>query len=76
MIRLKFKAFDLEESEGCKDASLSVYDGESLTGRYCGSIYPEVLESSTNNLMLSFTASKRKVYHNGFRVHYDTVRGR
>ncbi|XP_031569117.1 uncharacterized protein LOC116303676 [Actinia tenebrosa] len=74
VIRLEFKAFDLEDSEGCEDTFLSVYDGGSLTGRYCGSIYPEILESSTNTLMLSFNASKRNVYHNGFKIYYYSVR--
>jgi hypothetical protein len=77
VIILEFKAFDLVDSEGCKLDAVDVYDGEQiLIGKYCGSIYPEILESSTNTLLLKFTSKAETTsYHNGFRMYYYAVTG-
>ncbi|XP_063159632.1 cubilin [Candoia aspera] len=58
IVALKFNSFHLEVSSSCLKDYVAVYDGPSiaspLLGRFCGTILPSPIKSSSNNLLLVF----------------------
>ncbi|KAM6900418.1 cubilin [Xenentodon cancila] len=58
IIDLKFNTFHLEASSSCRYDYVAVYDGldtsAPLLGRFCGTIIPPNLRSSTNQLFIIF----------------------
>ncbi|XP_034025114.1 cubilin [Thalassophryne amazonica] len=55
---LKFNTFHLEASSSCRYDYVTVYDGQDtmapLLGKFCGTVLPPDLRSSTNHLFLVF----------------------
>ncbi|XP_063003684.1 cubilin [Elgaria multicarinata webbii] len=58
IVALKFNSFHLEPSSSCNNDYVSVYDGPNiispLLGKFCGSVLPPVIKSSSNVLLLVF----------------------
>ncbi|CAL1537017.1 unnamed protein product [Lymnaea stagnalis] len=77
-IRLAFQSLSLEHHQSCNYDSLTIFDGDnrnaSLIDRYCGSIFPELVISRSNNMLVSFT-SDSSVQKKGFEARHDTVCG-
>ncbi|KAM3593822.1 uncharacterized protein V6R79_022582 [Siganus canaliculatus] len=57
-IELKFNTFHLEASSSCRYDYVAVYDGQDslapLLGKFCGTVLPPKLRSSTNQLFIIF----------------------
>lgn len=80
LIRLEFVYFNLERGDiRCLKDYVEVLDGTSADstsrGRFCGYNYPEMLESSSNNMLIVFK-SDSKVVRTGFKAEYYTRKGR
>uniref|UniRef100_A0A8D2IQV5 Cubilin n=1 Tax=Varanus komodoensis TaxID=61221 RepID=A0A8D2IQV5_VARKO len=58
IVALKFNHFDLEASSSCYKDYVSVYDGPDITspllGKFCGTVLPPFIKSSSNDLLLVF----------------------
>ncbi|MGH0144022.1 UNVERIFIED_CONTAM: hypothetical protein FKN15_047101, partial [Acipenser sinensis] len=58
VVELKFNSFHLEASSNCAYDYIAVYDGANtlapLLGKFCGTVIPSTLQSSSNNLFLVF----------------------
>lgn len=66
VLQLEFQgAFNIMRSVSCKDSFLEVRDGDSalsiLIGKFCGSISPEIITSSSSALYLRFHSSEMQV---------------
>ena len=80
VIRFEFVYFNLERGDTrCLNDHVEVFDGDSTDssslGRFCGYNYPEMLESSSNNMLIVFK-SDSKVVRTGFKAEYYTRKGR
>lgn len=79
VIHLKFEAFRMEDDPVCANDFVEVRDGGELSshviGRYCGHVYPEIVESSTNKLLVQFS-SNDDVVRTGFKAFYQTKSGK
>lgn len=79
VIRFQFLYFNLERGDTrCLNDYIEVFDGNSADstslGRFCGHYYPEMLESSSNNMLIVFK-SDSKVVRTGFKAEYYTRKG-
>uniref|UniRef100_A0AAQ4PGY7 Cubilin n=1 Tax=Gasterosteus aculeatus aculeatus TaxID=481459 RepID=A0AAQ4PGY7_GASAC len=58
VVDIKFNTFHLEASSSCRYDYVAVYDGQDilapLLGKFCGSVLPPDLRSSTNQLFIVF----------------------
>lgn len=80
VIRLKFIYFNLERADSrCLNYYVEVFDGNSTDstslGRFCGYSHPEILESSSNDMLVVFK-SDSKVLRTGFKAEYYTRKGK
>jgi len=77
-IELTFETFDLEDSSGCKNDYIEIYDGSSsqapkmyldtaIDGRFCGANKPPVTLSSGRTLTIRFHSNKN-ISGDGFSV--------
>lgn len=75
----RFNTFHLEASSSCRYDYVAVYDGQDilapLLGKFCGSVLPPDLRSSTNQLFIVFKtdASGNGI---GWRAVYTETLGR
>ena len=78
LIRLSFEAFNVEYDSRCLKDYVEVVDGLKLTdpslGRFCGSVYPAVVESTSNQMLVRFKTDS-SIVNSGFRAHYASVKG-
>jgi len=63
--------FELEDHPSCSQDYVSVYDREKRIGLYCGRRYPEIVESTGNQMIVRFE-SNGKVERMGFHARYET----
>lgn len=80
VIRFEFVYFNLERGDArCQNDYVEVFDGNSTDstslGRFCGYNYPEMLESSSNNMLIMFK-SDSKVVRTGFKAEYYSRKGK
>uniref|UniRef100_A0A3Q2TAZ9 Cubilin n=1 Tax=Fundulus heteroclitus TaxID=8078 RepID=A0A3Q2TAZ9_FUNHE len=78
VVDLKFNTFSLEASSSCRFDYVAVYDGHDtlapLLGRFCGTVLPPALRSSTNNLFIVFRTDAT-VSSVGWRATYSQTLG-
>ena len=77
-IELTFQGrFDIENSPSCSHSFIEVRDGDGpnsmLVGRYCGSIAPSAINSSTNTLYLRLHTSPNRTTDVGFNATFKSV---
>ena len=83
-IKLTFHGtFDIEYTRNCSGSYLEVRDGDSpdsvLVGKYCGSVRPLPIKSSTNFLYIYFHSSNNQTTNTGFNATFasvETTRGK
>ena len=72
-IEVSFTDMDLEQSTNCSYDFVEVRDGSYLTspllGRYCGSIKPALIRSTSNHIRILFRSDGNQV-SKGFRLQY------
>ena len=77
VVELRFDAFSIEESPGCRADSLSVFDGdarpENEVWTKCGSRLPAELFSSGQTVSLVFKSDGLLTPATGFRARYRLV---
>ncbi|XP_031561610.1 uncharacterized protein LOC116297509 isoform X2 [Actinia tenebrosa] len=73
-IRLYFLSFDFEDDQVCVKDSVSVYDAGKIKriGKYCGSRYPQFVDSS-NNVMIVVFKSDEDIIRTGFKARYEAI---
>uniref|UniRef100_A0A3Q3W0B5 Cubilin n=1 Tax=Mola mola TaxID=94237 RepID=A0A3Q3W0B5_MOLML len=75
---LKFNTFHLEASSSCRYDFVAVYDGQDssapLLGKFCGSVLPPDLRSSSNHLFIIFRTDS-SVDGVGWRATYSETLG-
>lgn len=75
----RFNTFHLEASSSCQFDSVAVYDGPDtlspLLGKFCGTVLPPNLRSSTNQLFIVFRTDN-SVSGIGWRATYSQTLGR
>ena len=73
VVRVEFRFFRLEEDPVCAKDFVKIQDGNDelspIIGTYCGYDYPEIVESSFNKLMFTFSSNSRGI-RTGFKAHY------
>ncbi|XP_054878715.1 cubilin isoform X1 [Poeciliopsis prolifica] len=78
VVDLKFNTFSLEASSSCRYDHVAVYDGPDslapLLGRFCGTVLPPDMRSSTNNLFIIFSTDAT-VSGVGWRATYSQTLG-
>eukprot|EP00794_Sanderia_malayensis_P007035 gene7036-7824_t len=79
VIRLNFEAFELEDGDKCSYDYLAIYDGNrpsraKLIGKFCGTDFPSVINSTSNQLYLKFQ-SDGSVSKSGFKLRYEASSG-
>ncbi|KAM4718445.1 cubilin [Anableps anableps] len=78
VVDLKFNTFNLEASSSCHNDYVAVYDGPDslapLLGRFCGTVLPPDIRSSTNNLFIIFRTDAT-VNGLGWRAIYSQTLG-
>jgi len=78
VIRLKFLDFMLEKDDVCSDDFVQVYDGDERTGtslgKFCGYIYPEFVQSSSNSMTIIFHSNSAMV-RTGFKALVNFTKG-
>ncbi|XP_047205867.1 cubilin [Girardinichthys multiradiatus] len=78
VVDLKFNTFSLEASSLCQYDHVAVYDGADtlapLLGKFCGTVLPPELRSSTNNLFIVFRTDAT-VSSVGWRATYSQTLG-
>ncbi|XP_017555843.2 cubilin [Pygocentrus nattereri] len=78
IIELKFNSFHLEASSTCAFDYVAVYDGPNtlapLLGRFCGTVVPPNLKSSTNEMFIVFRTDA-SVDGEGWRATYRETLG-
>ena len=71
--------FDIEHTAACNGSYLEVRDGDSqdsiLVGRFCGSVPPSPINSSTNSLYVHFHSTQNTATNIGFSATFKTVDG-
>ena len=77
-IKLTFHGtFDIEYTRNCSGSYLEVRDGDSpdsvLVGKYCGSVRPSPIKSSTNFLYIHFHSSNNQTTNIGFNATFASV---
>lgn len=74
----RFNTFHLEASSSCRYDYVAVYDGQDtlapLLGKFCGTVLPPNLRSSTNQLFIIF-ATDSSVSGLGWRATYSETLG-
>lgn len=77
-IMISFQKFELEPHQECSYDHLDIYDGHSpdspILGRFCGSKLPHTIDSSKNQLYVTFK-SDPSVQRTGFWATHSTVCG-
>nr|VZI15898.1 unnamed protein product [Spirometra erinaceieuropaei] len=75
-IALTFKTFELEDSWGCSNDYVEIYDGLTANSprlrRLCGSTVPKPVWSTNNTLILRFLSDDR-VQGQGFEINFEKV---
>lgn len=75
----RFNTFSLEASSSCRYDYVAVYDGPDslapLMGRFCGTVIPPDIRSSTNNLFIIFSTDAT-VSGVGWRATYSQTLGK
>ncbi|XP_017269603.1 cubilin [Kryptolebias marmoratus] len=78
VIDLKFNTFHLEASSSCRYDYVAVYDGQDtlapLLGKFCGTVLPPDLRSSTNQLYIVFRTDV-SINGLGWRATYSETLG-
>ena len=78
MIRLEFKYFQLEDHPTCQNDYVEVQDGLTLSsrllGRFCGNVFPTIIESTTNKMLVRFKTNDKTV-RTGFKALYFSQKG-
>ena len=78
VVRLQFLAFELEEQPACAGNFLEITDThnhlDGLLGKFCGHMFPSVIESLENQMTIKFHASASRSTRSGFKLRY-TARG-
>uniref|UniRef100_A0A3B5L191 Cubilin n=1 Tax=Xiphophorus couchianus TaxID=32473 RepID=A0A3B5L191_9TELE len=78
VVDLKFNTFSLEASSSCRYDYVAMYDGPDslapLMGRFCGTVIPPDIRSSTNNLFIIFSTDAT-VSGVGWRATYSQTLG-
>ncbi|KAG7219563.1 hypothetical protein INR49_018990 [Caranx melampygus] len=78
IIKLRFNTFHLEASSSCRYDYVAVYDGQDtlapLLGRFCGTVLPPDLLSSSNQLFIVFRTDA-SVSGVGWRATYSETLG-
>ncbi|MCJ8728547.1 hypothetical protein PDJAM_G00005700 [Pangasius djambal] len=78
IIELKFNSFHLEASSTCAFDYVAAYDGPNtlapLLGRFCGSVLPPTIRSSTNQMFVVFKTDA-SVAAEGWRATYRETLG-
>ncbi|XP_041670250.1 cubilin [Cheilinus undulatus] len=78
VVDLKFNTFHLEASSSCRYDYVAVYDGQDslapLLGKFCGTVLPPNLRSSTNHLFIIFRTDS-SVNGIGWRAVYSETLG-
>ncbi|XP_054478628.1 cubilin [Anoplopoma fimbria] len=78
VVDFKFNTFHLEASSSCRYDYVAVYDGQDtlapLLGKFCGSVLPPDLRSSTNQLFIVFRTDA-SVNGIGWRAVYSETLG-
>lgn len=74
-ITLRFISFQLESSSSCQFDALEVRDGaltsSDLLGKFCGSVIPEPIESSSSTVTLKFRSDGSGQYR-GFKIEFES----
>ena len=77
------RTFDIEQTSDCTGSYLEVRDGDGpdsvLVGRFCGSVRPSPISSSTNSLYIHFHSSNNQTMNTGFNATFrsvDTTQGK
>lgn len=75
----RFNSFHLEASSSCRYDYVAVYDGQDtlapLLGKFCGTVLPPNLRSSSNQLFIVFRTDS-SVNGIGWRATYSETLGR
>lgn len=73
-IRLYFLSFDLEDHPICQSDYVSVYDvnKRKRIGKYCGTRYPEFVDSTGNTMIVVFR-SDEDIIRSGFKAYYKAI---
>ncbi|XP_028517314.1 uncharacterized protein LOC110247071 [Exaiptasia diaphana] len=75
VIRFTFLEFLIPYTKGCNYVSLEICDGDRESGdslgRFCGYIYPQFVQSSSNRMTLHFHAPRNSAPIRGFKGHYE-----
>jgi hypothetical protein len=78
VIRLTFQDFIIEDHKTCSADYVEVRDGDKKTGhslgRFCGYVYPQFLESSTNLMTVIFHSNKQ-IERRGFQAYFTFLKG-
>ena len=83
VLKVVFNDFELEaepapSSSVCPYDNLTIYNGDSdfspLLGSYCGTVHPEVVYSTGNNLYIKFNTDKINTFR-GFSISILVVEG-
>uniref|UniRef100_A0A671XF34 Cubilin n=1 Tax=Sparus aurata TaxID=8175 RepID=A0A671XF34_SPAAU len=78
VVDLKFNSFHLEASSSCRYDYVAVYDGQDtlapLLGKFCGTVLPPNLRSSSNQLFIVFRTDS-SVNGIGWRATYSETLG-
>ena len=83
VLKVVFNDFELEaepapSSSVCPYDNLTIYNGDSdfspLLGSYCGTVHPEVVYSTGNNLYIKFNTDKINTFR-GFSINILVVEG-
>ena len=77
-IKLTFHGtFDIEYTRNCSGSYLEVRDGDSpdsvLVGKFCGSVRPSPIKSSTDFLYIHFHSSNNQTMNTGFNATFASV---
>ena len=70
IIRLYFLFFELEDHPVCGKDYVAVHGTNKMIGKYCGSRYPEFVESTGNTMVVTFKSDDR-VERSGFKARYE-----
>lgn len=74
VIRLYFDFFELEEHPTCEKDYVAVYDNMKIVGKYCGTRYPQFVDSTGNTMIVTFH-SNNNVQRSGFKARFESKPG-
>ncbi|KAK3746300.1 hypothetical protein QZH41_004541 [Actinostola sp. cb2023] len=78
VIQLTFYDFILENHATCSADYVKVYSGDQRTGqslgKFCGFMYPQFVESSTNHMTVIFHSNENAV-RRGFKAGFQFIKG-